>query len=287
MTGETIAAVRRAAVARLSAAGIEDTALDARLLVQAATGLDAAALIADPDRGLTDDERMRLDALVTRRALREPISQILGRAGFWTLDLAVSADVLTPRPETEQVLEVALVETRERGTGRVLDLGVGSGALVLAFLAERPGWSGVGVDASEAALAIARRNADACGVAHRVIFVRSNWDEGLPAEDRFDLVLSNPPYIPSADIEALAPEVRDHEPRLALDGGEDGLDAYRALGPRLASRLAPGGVAVLEVGAGQGAAVARLMGTSLEGAAVRIGDDLAGRDRSVVVRPEP
>jgi release factor glutamine methyltransferase len=282
----TIKAARALAKARLAAAGVEDAALDARLLVQRATGLDAAALAADPDRMLTAEQASRLDALAARRAAREPMSQILGHAGFWTIELIVTRDVLTPRPESETVIAAALEETRNKPNGRALDLGVGPGTLLFAVLKERPGWRGVGLDASAAALAVARANALVLGLEERADFVLGDWAAALDAtrvEGPFDLVLANPPYVPSAEIERLAPEVRDFEPRLALDGGPDGLDAYRRIAPALPRLLAPDGVGVLEVGAGQGRAVAALIAESLPQAAIRIDPDLAGRDRAVVI----
>jgi release factor glutamine methyltransferase len=279
----TVGAARASVAVRLAAAGVDSPALDARLLVEVATGLDVAALAAAPERILSARQHVDLEALVARRASREPMSQILGRAGFWTIELIVTPDVLTPRPESETVIEAALEETRSTAAGRALDLGVGPGTLLLAFLKERPGWCGVGVDACAAALAVARANALALGLSDRAGFVHGDWDAPL-APQRFDLVLANPPYIPSADIESLAPEVRDHEPRLALDGGADGLDAYRRLAPALARLLAPNGAAALEVGAGRGSAVADILASALPRAAIRVAPDLAGRDRVVVVR---
>lgn len=274
------AEARRAAAARLAAAGVDAPELDARLLLAAATGLDAAALAAAPERALSDDEAERFAALVAARAARRPIAQILGRVGFWTLELAVTADVLVPRPETECVLEAALAATAERETGRALDLGVGSGALLLAFLSERPGWSGVGVDASAPALAVARANAAALGLDARAGFVAGGWD--TPLDARFDLVMSNPPYIETAAIDALEPEVRDHEPRLALDGGADGLDAYRAITGRARALLAPGGALVFEIGATQADAVAALARAALPEAEITVAADLGARPRAVV-----
>jgi release factor glutamine methyltransferase len=280
----SIADARLSAVARLAATGVESPFVDARLLLQAAAGLDAAALAAAPERRLTTEEGARLEAFLLRRIAREPVSQILGRAGFWTIDLLVTPDVLTPRPETETVLEAALRETRGRDEGRVLDLGVGPGTLLLAFLAERPGWRGVGVDLSAAALEVAGANARALGLAERAALLQGDWDGPISPARGFDLVLSNPPYIPSGDIAALAPEVRDHEPRLALDGGADGLEAYRRIAQGLSGLLAPGGVAAFEVGVGQADIVAELMMRAVAGATARLAPDLSGRDRAVVIR---
>lgn len=256
-------------------------------MLEAATGLGAAALAADPDYVLSTDEVTRFEALLARRVAREPMAHILGRAGFWTLDLEITPDVLCPRPETEQVLEAALEATCGVETGRVLDLGVGPGTLLLAFLSERPGWFGVGVDLSEAALAVAARNARSCGLADRAAFVCGRWDAALHptgAGACFDAILSNPPYIASAELDGLEPEVRDHEPRLALDGGADGLAAYRSLASAIVSRLAPGGVGAVEIGAGQATEVAALFSAAAPEAAIETRTDLAGRARAIIFR---
>jgi release factor glutamine methyltransferase len=166
----------------------------------------------------------------------------------------------------------------------VLDLGVGPGTLLLAFLHERPGWFGVGVDLSAKALAVAAENARRLGLAGRAALLQGDWDAPLAGQGPFSLVLCNPPYIPSAEIETLAPEVRVHEPRLALDGGANGLDAYRRLALALPRLLAPDGLAAFEVGVGQGAAVAALMQAALPGVSIEIRNDLGGRDRAVIVR---
>jgi len=282
LAGRSLSQARRAAAARLRDAGVDGADLDARLLVQEATGLDGAGFVADSDRLLRADEAARLEPLLAARVLRQPMSQVLGRAGFWTLDLAVTPDVLTPRPETEQVLEAALAATSERATGRVLDLGVGPGTLLLAFLSERPGWTGIGVDISPLALDVARVNVAACGLSERAQLITGGWDVAF--DDRFDLVLSNPPYITTQELAGLEPEVRDHEPRVALDGGHDGLDAYRAITAYLPDLLAQDGVAVLEIGWEQGEAVAALVRANLPDAGVDVALDLGGRPRIVVAR---
>jgi release factor glutamine methyltransferase len=280
----SIQAARARAAAQLLMAGVDSPALDARLLLEAATGLDAAAQAASPERLLTEDERLRFEALLARRQGREPMAQILGRAGFWGIELWVTRHVLTPRPETETILEAALEATEGRSPGRVLDLGVGPGTLLFAFLYERPGWIGVGVDLSTEALAVAAENARRLGQSRRAFLLQGDWDAALADRQPFDLILANPPYIPSADIGGLEPEVRDHEPRLALDGGTDGLDVYRRLAQALPGLLAPEGLAVFETGVGQGAAVAGLMRAAIPQAGVMILNDLGGRDRAVVVR---
>jgi release factor glutamine methyltransferase len=241
---------------RLEAAGVDTPVLDARLLIEAGAGVSRLDIVTDPRRAVTEAQVAAVEPLVARREAREPIGHILGRKAFWTLDLAINADVLSPRPETEVLVEVALELLAKDAAARVLDLGVGSGAILLAVLSERTNATGVGVDASGAALAVARHNADQLGLSARLALQHGDWCAGL--EGPFDLVLSNPPYIPSADIAALAPEVARYEPRLALDGGADGLAAYRAILGALPGLLAPGGAFAFEVGRGQAEAVAAL-----------------------------
>ena len=246
-------AVRR----RLEAAGVDTPVLDARLLLEAGAGVARLDIVTDPRRPVSDAQVAAVEALTRRREAREPVSHIVGRKAFWTLELAVTPDVLTPRPETELVVETALALLPAERPARVLDLGVGSGAILLAVLSERPQARGVGVDVSAAALAVAGANAEALGLAERVTLSEGGWHEG--GEEPFDLVLSNPPYIASAEIAGLEPEVARYEPRLALDGGADGLDAYRAIAAALPRLLAPGGGFALEVGRGQAAAVEALL----------------------------
>jgi release factor glutamine methyltransferase len=217
--------------------------------------------------------------LLARRERREPVSQILGVKGFWKIMVRVTPDVLTPRPETETILDVVLPKLADGTPLRLLDLGVGSGALLLALLAERPAAIGLGVDASEDALAVARENAANLGMAGRVALLRGDWTAGLEAAS-FDVVVSNPPYIRSGEIAGLAPEVRDHEPRLALDGGSDGLDAYRELAPQILNVLKPGGLFAVEVGLGQAGAVQALFSDA--GAMdITVHRDLSNRERVV------
>lgn len=241
---------------RLEEAGVDTPVLDARLLLEAGAGVARLDIITDPRRLLSDVQVAAVETLAARREAREPISHILGRKPFWTLELAVTPDVLTPRPETELVVEAALEALAKDARARVLDLGVGSGAILLAVLHERPNATGVGVDVSEAALAVARRNAEQLGLSGRLTLKQGDWGAGL--EGPFDLVLSNPPYVRSADIEGLQPEVARYEPRLALDGGADGLDAYRDILGQLPGLMGPGGAFAFEVGRGQAEAVEAL-----------------------------
>ena len=264
---------------RLKAAGIEGPVIDARLLVEAAADATRSDIVADPKRPLTDEQAGVLNAYVERRIAREPISHILGRKGFWKILLQVTPHVLTPRPDTETVVELVLRDIPENARINILDLGVGSGAILLAILAERPAAKGLGVDVSEEALAVARDNAASLGLASRTALLRGDWTLGL-ADASFDLVVSNPPYIRSAEIETLEPEVRDHEPRLALDGGADGLDAYRLLAPEILRVLKPGARFAVEIGHDQAAAVQALFRAA--GAAdITLDKDLSLRDRVV------
>lgn len=277
------AALRALSVA-FADAGIDNPTLDARLLLSAATGLRREDLIADPERALGSDALARLRPLAARRLDREPVSRILKRREFWGLPLRLSPDVLDPRPETETLVEAALAvfAPRCRETLRVLDLGAGSGALLCALLREWPDAFGVAVDVSPEAAAVAKDNLAAHGLAARSSVVVGNWGDSLAG--RFDVVVSNPPYISSAEINGLEPEVRRHDPRRALDGGPDGLDAYRVLAALLRGIITPPGAFFLEIGAGQGKAVLSLLAQAGLGdlAVIR---DLAGRDRVVRGRP--
>jgi release factor glutamine methyltransferase len=276
---QTLVQAWNAAKARLQAAGVEGPVIDARLLVEAAAGASRTDIIGDPQRVLSEDQAATLEGFIVRRERREPVSHILGRKGFWKIMLGVSADVLTPRPDTETLVELVLRDLPEAKPFSVLDLGVGSGAILLAILAERPAGRGLGVDVSDEALAVARENAANLGLAGRTALLRGDWTRGL--EDAgFDLVVANPPYVRSAEIERLAPEVRDHEPRLALDGGPDGLDAYRLLAPEILRVLKPGGRFAVEIGFDQSAEVAALF-TAAGAQDVATYKDLANRDRVV------
>ncbi|NNE84563.1 MAG: peptide chain release factor N(5)-glutamine methyltransferase [Alphaproteobacteria bacterium] len=266
----------------LKDAGIDTARLDASLLVGAATGESAAGLIARPERRLSAQESDLLSAMTARRCAREPMAQILGSREFWSLDFDVSADVLTPRPDSETLIEAAGQHAPATGQPfRILDLGTGSGCLLLALLHQYPAASGVGVDISPAAIAMAGRNAERLGLDVRSSFMVGDWTASIA--ERFDIVVSNPPYIASHEIEGLEPEVARYEPRGALDGGGDGLDAYRTLLPLMSEVLAPDGTALFEMGAGQGEAVSSLAqacGLAVEG----LRADLAGIPRVAIIR---
>lgn len=286
----TLGAVTRACQQALAAAGVDTPALDARLLVAAATGLGAADFLARPDRCVSVTERRRLAAFIERRCAREPVSRILGVREFFGRTFALSPATLDPRPDSETLIETALAIADEEGwrgrPTRILDVGTGSGCLLATLLAELPLATGVGTDVSAAAIETAIGNADRCGVGGRAKFAQHDALDGV--EGLFDLVVCNPPYIPSSVIETLGVEVRDYDPLEALDGGADGLDIYRRIIPDLGlGRVAAPGWVVLEVGAGQAEAVVELLlqacGRTRQGE-VRRRTDLGGHTRCVAMK---
>ncbi|HWG79463.1 MAG TPA: peptide chain release factor N(5)-glutamine methyltransferase [Stellaceae bacterium] len=276
--GEAVGAV----AGRLAAAGVAESRREARLLVALALGVDPGVVLGYPERPLDATAQARLAALTARRAAREPYSRLAGRRQFWSLDLALSPDTLDPRPDSETLVEAALALLPDRSRRlRILDFGTGSGCLLLALLSELPNAVGLGIDLLPGAAITARRNAASLGLADRALFVAGDWGETISG--RADVIVANPPYIPTAEIEALAPEVARYEPRPALDGGMDGLAAYRELAPVTRRLLAGDGIALFEVGAGQHEAVARLLcGSGLALQSVKC--DLSGVARCVVVR---
>ena len=274
--------VMRDAALRLQAAGVEGAWRDTRLLLAHALGIEPIDVIM---REMEDVEPVGLtafEAAVQRREAGEPVSRIRGWREFYGRRFRVTPDVLDPRPETELLVDVAIA--RLPRDGRVLDLGVGSGCILLSVLAERSDASGVGVDISAAALEVAHVNTSALGLAARAEMIEGGWDVVLPG--RFDLVLSNPPYIPAAEMAGLAREVVNHDPHLALTPGGDGLDPYRTILARVPDLLAPGGWIGFEFGLGQAPAVSDLMeGAGLE--AVEVMRDLAGIERAAFGRMPP
>ena len=256
MQPETVAAVLKAAAERLQSAGCQAARLDARLLVGAASGLSHSDMIARPDTVLAPAQMDRLEEMLARRGAGEPVSRILGEREFYGRTFKVTPDVLDPRPDTETLVDAALRLAKKIESPRILDIGTGSGAIMIAMLAELPHATGVATDLSPAALAVARYNAQVIGVVHRLELVETAWARGVAGQ--FDLVVSNPPYIPVNCIAGLDREVREHDPHLALAGGPDGLDAYRALLPEAASLLKPGGHVVVEFGSGQHDDVVRI-----------------------------
>jgi release factor glutamine methyltransferase len=282
--GQALLALRR----RFAGAGLDNAALDARLLLLAAVQIDPAELVRYPDEALTAGQSDRLESFARRRLAREPVARILGEREFWGLPFALSPETLVPRPDTETVVETVLRLRPERGlAARILDLGTGSGCLLVALLHEYPEATGLGVDRSAGALATARRNAWRNRVGERAAFVASDWAEAL--DGRFDIVVSNPPYIRSAVIDTLDADVREHDPKLALDGGSDGLDAYRTVLKQAERLLAPGGLLALEIGYDQEDDLRRLaLLHPLE--IVVLASDLSASPRCVALersRPDP
>jgi release factor glutamine methyltransferase len=277
-----MAAVWRELAEKFRQAGIDSAETDARLLMAHALRIDRAELIANGERALSADEIKAIDALAERRLKHEPVARIFGRKEFWSLSLQIGPAVLVPRPETETVVEAALdavvADALQMEKLRILDIGTGSGALLLALLSELPNAVGIGTDISMAALEVARANAERNDLAARCTFVACDIAAGL--QGPFDLIVSNPPYVVRGDIASLTPEVRDYDPARALDGGADGLDAYRAIAAQAHRLLAPGGRLIVELGAGQQAAVRALFTKAgLTIAAAR--DDLAGIPRAL------
>ncbi|MBA2397525.1 MAG: peptide chain release factor N(5)-glutamine methyltransferase [Bradyrhizobium sp.] len=289
LPGQTVEAARRALTARFKSNAIDSAELDARLLVGAALGLDLTGLITAAQRQLTADEAARLEHFARRRLQREPVARILGHKEFWGLPLTLSASTLVPRPDTETVVELALELLRADGALsralRIADLGTGSGAILLALLSELPNAHGFGTDISAEALQTATTNAAHSGLAKRATFIACDYATGLSGP--FDLIVSNPPYIRSADIAGLAADIREYDPRAALDGGADGLDAYRALIPQAAGLLAPGAALVVEAGEGQSGQIRGIMTVAGLMPAGAPKADLAGIQRAVAGRKMP
>jgi release factor glutamine methyltransferase len=289
LAGQSVEIARRKLSARFASAAIASPELDARLLIGAVLDLDLTGMITAASRTLSPDQSTCIENFARRRLSGEPVARILGHKEFWGLPLKLSAETLVPRPDTETLVELALEMLRAgpapNRPWRIADLGTGSGAILLALLSELPDAHGFGTDISAAALQTAEANAADLGLADRASFIACDYSAGLNGS--FDLIVSNPPYIRSADIRDLAVEVRDYDPRRALDGGADGLDAYRSLVPQAARLLAPSGALVVESGQGQSGQIERLMtaaGLIPESAPKA---DLAGIPRAVAGRKMP
>lgn len=274
MSAPTAAQAMAAAAARLRAAGVPDPARDARILLAHAASVDAARVTLIAPEEIAPEIAERYEHLVALRAVRVPVSQLVGRRAFYGRDFEISRDVLDPRPETETLIELALSEP----FARVLDLGTGSGCILVSLLAERPSATGVGADLSEAACLQASANAVRHAIADRASIIRSDWFGQV--EGRFDLIVSNPPYLAQDEMAGVAPELRDHEPEMALTDGADGLSAYRVIASEAQGYLTATGRVLVEIGATQGASVAALFRQAGWGR-VRVAQDLDGRDRVV------
>jgi release factor glutamine methyltransferase len=282
--GATLGSFRRYAARRLAASlsHLDTPALDARLLIAAALGLDADRLVLSDYRAVTPSEAARIDLYLARRIAGEPVSRIIGEREFWGLAFTLAPETLVPRPDTETVVEAVLAYFDRRGGRerpfRIVDIGTGTGAILIALLTELPSATGIGTDLSAGAARQALANAERHGVADRALFVQGRWAECCMSAD---VIVSNPPYIESAVIETLDAAVREHDPRLALDGGADGLDAYRAIVMDLDRLLAPEGAAFLEIGYDQAASVGALLEAA--GFSSSLHRDLAGHDRVLEV----
>jgi release factor glutamine methyltransferase len=287
--GTDIETARRALADLFRRAGIDSPDLDARILIGHALGLDRTALAVHAARALPAAQIDAIAAIARRRLAREPVARIVGSREFWGLPFALSAQTLIPRPETETLVEAALAAIgpmRARGQKlRIADFGTGTGAILLALLHECPDAFGVGTDLSVPALATARANAIALALDTRAAFVACDYGAALAGS--FDCIVSNPPYIPACDIAALAPDVRDFDPRLALDGGIDGLDGYRSVAAHAQRLLRPGGVLLVELGAGQEGAVCAIMTAQGLPPAGPARKDLAGIPRALTLCPSP
>lgn len=282
-----VGALLRRAVCRLNAAGIDNSRRDAEVLLQHALGVGREALVGGA-HGTIDSRKAELyNRLLQRRLNREPVAYIVGEREFWSLDLQVTGDVLIPRPETELLVEIALELARRRGPGaplRVLDVGTGSGAIAIALASELVRAEILATDISERALQVARANAECHHLGDRIRFACGDLFGALAADACFDLIVSNPPYIRAGDIAALEPEVSRYEPRLALDGGADGLDFYRRMAAQARRYLDRDGVLLLEIGAGTGATVKQIFQRAGGWSAIAVTDDYAGHERVVTAR---
>ncbi len=281
---ETVGALLDRATRHLRQAGLESPRLDARVLLGNAMQCDPSSLLPGSSKPVSPAQVAGFDALIEGRLNRRPVSHLTGRREFFGRAFRVTPDVLDPRPDSECVVELALRHLDAGAPARILDLGTGTGCLLLTLLAERPLAQGLGIDVSKAALAVAGDNAVALNLRDRASFAQGEWFSSVTG--RFDLIISNPPYIPSEDIHGLAPEVRDHEPRLALDGGQDGLGPYRIMLPQLAAYLKPEGITILEHGQGQETDIALLAEQSgLE--IIATTTDLGGINRGVALKTAP
>ncbi|WP_292223784.1 peptide chain release factor N(5)-glutamine methyltransferase [Brevundimonas sp.] len=281
----TLLTVWKSAQAKLKAGRIDSPAIDARLLLEAAADASRMDILTDPYRVITEQQQAAYETMVERRLKREPVSRIIGKKGFWKIILNVTPDVLSPRPDTETIMDIAMLAFTPQERFTAIDLGTGSGAILLALLTERTGATGVGTDISSEALAVAKENAANLDLNDRATFLRTEWAAGF-GDASFDLVMSNPPYIPTDHIAGLDPEVRDHDPHLALDGGPDGLQAYRDLAPEIKRILKPLGVFAVEIGWDQGPQVKELF-EAVGFTDVKIIKDLGERDRVVTNGPNP
>ena len=278
---QTINDAKHFLTAQFRAAGIDSAEIDARLLLMHGTGLTRAELIASVRDALSPDAAALIQGLAARRIKGEPVDNILGYREFYGRRFKVTQDVLSPRPETEMLVEAALEIFKTKPTANMLDLGTGSGAIIISVLAEALNGRGTAIDMSEAALDVARENAKTHKLTNRIEFMRGEWF--APVKDSYDIILSNPPYITQEAMRALAPEVKNFDPPIALSGGEDGLNAYRVIISKAKGFLKPGGTLIFEIGFDQAETVTALL-TAAGFSGVSTHKDLAGHDRMIRAR---
>lgn len=270
---------------RLEAGNIESPTIDARILLIKACDITRNDIVTDPYREIAPDKEEILNKFVERRLKREPVAHIVGKKAFWSLELNSDARALVPRPETEVIVDFILKFDKENKPTRILDLGTGTGAILLALLAERSEWSGIGIDISDEALSLSNENAKIHGLENRAHFQKGNWTQGI--EEEFDIVVSNPPYIPSKDIETLDIDVKNYDPILALDGGEDGLEPYRILFEKLPHILKKGGVFAFEFGINQAKSIKEMAQKQKELHEIHILKDLSNIERVIIGTRKP
>lgn len=273
------------AKSRLEAGGIESPTIDARIMLLKACDVTRNEIVTDPYREISADKEALLDSFIERRLTREPVAHIVGKKAFWSLELNSDARALVPRPETEVIVDFILKFDKENKPARILDLGTGTGAILLALLAERSEWSGIGIDISDDALSLSNENAKIHGLDERATFKKGNWVEGI--DEEFDIVVSNPPYIPSKDIETLDIDVKNYDPILALDGGEDGLEPYRILFENLPHILKKNGVFAFEFGINQANSIKEMAQNQKELHEIHILKDLSNIERVIIGTRKP
>ena len=272
--------LQRQGVKRLRDGGVESAALDARLLLCHVAGISHETLVVRGDEPATDKARSEYLTLIERRAAGEPVARMVGEKEFWGLTFKIGPDTLVPRPDSECIVEAALEVVPDKAAPlRILDLGTGTGCLLLALLSELPNARGVGIDISGGALDVARANAASLELGARAMFARGNWTEGI--EGPFDIIISNPPYIPAGDIDALMTDVREHDPLRALDGGADGLDCYRIILKQAPALLAEGGHVVLETAPDLYAELSEMVRAAPHWRTLELINDLASRARGM------
>ncbi len=267
---------------RLETAGIESPTIDARILLIHACGVTRNDLVTDPYREIATEKVAVLDGFLARRENREPVAHIVGKKAFWNIELKSDTRALVPRPETEVIVDLVLKFHKDHHGLSILDLGTGTGAILLSLLADRKDWSGIGIDASEVALELATENAIIHGLENRVKLQTGNWFEGLAS--KFDIIVSNPPYIPSKDISSLDRDVREFDPHMALDGGEDGLDPYRIIFKEIHQYLKPNGFFALEFGINQTEKIKELAQANENLHEFHIVKDLSNIERVIIGR---